>query len=329
MRIQNNQPAFNTWTNYTTNLGYMQKSMKKLSTGMIGNTDDPAGIGISERMRSQISATAMARQNTDNGISLAQTADSWLQKVSDMVSRLKSLSIEAEGIMSKQDKANVQTEFSAMQQEITRITSEYTSAAKFNGLYLFRGGNGVAVSTGDSVQTGNITIQIGADVDQRVTMSLKDLQVTNTAIVGTMQTYTYNSTHVITASAHTIVHWNSIIDVNKMSIGMTPVLTNTGAATDLATNECLKNIIGKIDMAIDYIANARASMGAQQKRIESTREGLMTYEDNLRAAESKIRDVDMARESSEFAKYQILVNAGLSVLGQANQLPQSVLRLLG
>ena len=320
MRIQNNQPAFNTWTNYTTNLGYMQKSMKKLSTGMIGNTDDPAGIGISERMRSQISATSMARQNTDNGISLAQTADSWLQKVSDMVSRLKSLSIESEGIMSKQDKANVQTEFSAMQSEITRITSFYTSAAKFNGLYLFRGGNGVAVSTGDAVQTGNITIQIGADVDQKVTMSLKDLQVSNTAIVGTMQTYVYNSSHVITASAHTIVHWNSIIDVNKMSIGLTPPAASMNAKA---------NIIGKIDMAIDYIANARASMGAQQKRIESSREGLMTYEDNLRAAESKIRDVDMARESSEFAKYQILVNAGLSVLGQANQLPQSVLRLLG
>ena len=165
-----------------------------------------------------------------------------------------------------------------------------------------------------------ITIQIGADVDQQMTLSLKDLQVTNTTVIGTMQTYAYNSQHVLTSSAHTIVHWNSIIDVNKMSIGLNPPSASLNAKA---------NIIGKIDMAIDYIANARASMGSQQKRIENTREGLMSYEDNLRAAESKIRDVDMARESSEFAKYQILVNAGLSVLGQANQLPQAVLRLLG
>ena len=319
MRIQNNQPAFNTWTNYTQNINAMQKSMKRLSTGMIGNTDDPAGIGISERMRSQIKATEMARQNTDNGISLAQTADSWLQKVSDMVSRMKSLAIESEGIMSKADKSNVQTEFKAMQEEITRVTSFYTSAAKFNGLYLFRGGNGVAVSSADGVQTdkGKISIQVGADVDQKVSLDLKDLQVSNTAIIGTMHTYTYNSTYGLTTSAHTSVHWNSIIDFNKMSVGLDP------------TNSATGKIIGKIDMAIDFIAQARASMGAQQKRIENTRDGLMTYQDNLTAAEDKIRSVDMARESTEFSKTQILVNSGLAVLGQANQLPQAVLRLLG
>ncbi len=318
MRIQNNQPAYSSWTNYTMNVNAMQKSMKRLSTGMIGNTDDPAGIGISERMRSQISATQMARQNTENGVSLAQTADSWLQKVSDMVSRMKSLAIESEGIMSKADKSNVQTEFKAMQEEITRVTSFYTSAAKFNGLYLFRGGNGVAVSSGDGVQTdkGKISLQVGADVDQKITLDLKDLQVTNTAVIGTMHTYTYNSSYGLTTSAHTEVHWNSIIDFNKMSVGLDPTDASAG------------KIIGKIDMAIDYIAQARASMGAQQKRIENTRDGLMTYQDNLTAAESKVRDVDMARESSEFAKNQILVNAGLSVLAQANQLPNAVLRLL-
>ena len=108
-----------------------------------------------------------------------------------------------------------------------------------------------------------------------------------------MHTYTYNSTSGVTGSVHTVVHWNSVIDVYKMSIGQS------------ATSDAAGNIIGKIDMAIDYIANARASMGAQQKRIENTRDGLMTYQDNLAAAESKIRDVDMASESTEFAKDQI------------------------
>jgi flagellin len=310
MRIQNNPSAFNIWSSYTNNVNKMKSSMGKLSTGTIRNVDDPAGIGISERMRAQIRGTAMSRANAMNAISLTQTADSWLQKVSDQLSRMKELAIEANGIMSDTDKANVQAEFKELQSEITRVTSKYTAAAKFNGLYLFRGGNGVAVATNDTVESGNITVQIGADVDQSITLSLKDLQVTNTAAIGTVHTYTYNSVHVVTASSHSGVQWGSVIDTNKLSVAV------SGA-------------VGMIDVAIDYVANARASMGAQQKRVENTAEGLLTYEDNLRAAESKIRDVDMARESTLFTGYQILTNASNAMLAQANQLPGSVLQLLG
>jgi len=310
MRINNNTAAFNVWTSYTQNVDAMKSSMSKLSTGQIKNTDDPAGVGISERMRAQISGTAMARQNTENAVSLLQTADSWLQKVNDMVSRMKALAIEANGIMSATDKENVQTEFKAMQEEITRITSKYTSAAKFNGLYLFRGGNGVAVVSNDGVQTGNVSVQIGADLDQKVSLTLKNLQVTNTTVIGTTHGYSYGTGTSILTSTHTNVTWASVIDIDKMSV----------------RND---NVIGKIDKAIDFIANARASMGAQQKRIETTRAGLLAYEDNLRAAESKIRDIDMAAETTNFSKYQILTNASNAMLAQANQLPASVLQLLG
>ena len=311
MRIEHNQPAFSTWTSYTLNLGFLQKSMTRLSTGMILSTDDPAGIGISERLRAQAKGVAMSRANADNAISLTQTADSWLQKVSDMISRMKSLAIEAGSIVSASDLANTQTEFKAMQDEVARITSYYTAAGTFDDMYLFRGGSGVALSTGDQIQTGNITVQVGPDVDQKVSLSLSDLQITNTAIIGTMNTYTYNSSHVLTGSAHTVTHWNSIIDTNKMSVGMSSA-----------------DIIGKIDLAIDHIANTRASMGSQQTRLQNTRDALLSYEDNLNAAESKIRDIDMASESSVFAKYQVLVNAGLSVLSQANSLPSAILNLL-
>lgn len=312
MRIQNNTTAFNVWTNYTSNTENLKKSMQKLSSGYISNTDDPAGIGISERMRAQIKGTAMARQNTDNAVSLVQTADSWLQKVNDQVSRMKALAIEANGIMSKTDKENVQTEFKAMQEEITRITSKYTTAAKFNGLYLFRGGNGVAVITGDTVQTGNVSVQVGADIDQSLNLTLKNLQVTNTAIIGTVHTYSYEAATpgTVAGSSHDNVTWASIINVNNLSVSSA-------------------NSIGKIDSAIDFVANARASMGSQQKRVENTRSGLLTYEDNLTAAESQIRDVDMARESTNLATYQILTQASTAMLAQANQMSSSVMTLLG
>lgn len=310
MRINNNDAAFNVWTNYTENVAGMKASMQRLSTGQILTTDDPAGVGISERMRSQIKGTEMARANADNSVSLLQTADAWLQKISDQVSRMKALAIEAQGIMSKTDKDNVQTEFKAMQEEITRITSKYTAAAKFNGLYLFRGGNGVAVVTGDTVQTGNITVQIGADINQKVDLTLKNLEVTNTDKIGTVHTYSYGTGTTVLGSSHTMVQWNSIIDTSKMSVSSA-------------------SAVGKIDQAINFVSNARASMGAQQKRVEYTSSGLLTYEDNLTAAESQIRDVDMARETTVFSKYQILTNASNAMLAQANQLPSSVLQLLG
>lgn len=310
MRVQNNTTAFNVWSNYTKNAQSMQKSMTKLSTGVIANTDDPAGIGISERMRAQISGSTMARQNADNAVSLVQTADAWLQKINDQLTRMKSLSIEAAGgIMASADSDNIQTEFKAMQDEITRITSKYSAAAKFNGLYLFRGGTGVAIPDSDEVATGNISIQIGADVAQKIDLSLVNLEVTNTAVIGTVHTYSYAGGTTITASSHDNVSWADIIDNTKSSVAST-------------------NIAGKIDIAVNFVANARATMAAQQNRLEMTSSGLLTYEDNLRAAESKIRDVDMAFESTNFAKSQILTNAANAMLAQANQLPSSVLQLL-
>ena len=87
--------------------------------------------------------------------------------------------------------------------------------------------------------------------------------------------------------------------------------------------------VGKIAEAIDFIANARANNGAQQNKLEQTRSGLLSYEDNLRASESKIRDVDMAQESTMFAKYQILNQVSNAMLAQANQLPQQVMQLIG
>lgn len=311
MRIQNNTAAFNVWSNYTSNLSNMQKSMSKLSTGEIASTDDPAGIGISEKMRAQIDGVSMARQNSDNAISLLQTADAWLQKVNDQVSRMKQLAIEANGgIMSDSDKENIQTEFGAMQDEITRITSKYTAAAKFNGIYLFRGGDGTAVVSGDAVTTGSISVQVGSDVNQKLDLTLSNLQVTNTEVVGSVHTYSYGSGTTVLASSHDNVTWASIIDTSKMSVGDT-------------------NVIGKLDVAISFVAKSRASVAAQQNRVSQTSDGLLSYEDNMRSAESKIRDVDMASESTSFAKYQVLTNAANAMLAQANQLPSSVLQLLG
>ncbi len=311
LRVYNNSSAFNVWTNYSANTTLMQKSMNHLSTGVKTSADDPSGIGISEKMRSQARNVSMARNNVDNSISLIQTADSWLQKINDMVARMSELAIEAnDGTKTLDDKANVQIEFRALQSEISRITSQSTAAAKYNGLYLFRGGNGVAVLTGDAVQTGNIRVQVGPDLNQTVDLSLVDLQISNTQFIGSTITYDYAAGNIVTASTRTPVTWSSIVDTAQLSS---------------ASSES----IGKLALAINFISNTRASLGAQQNRLEQTKSALLSYEDNLRSSESKIRDIDLAHETTTFSKYQILGQVGNAMLAQANQLPQQVLQLLG
>ena len=131
--------------NYTFNVTNLRKSMSRLSSGLrINNAgDDPAGLAISERLRAQYRNSAAAASNVENKINYLQTADSWLQKIHDILGRMAELAVMAnDGTKSQVDRDNLQKEFEQMQKEIQRITSGATAAGKFNGLYLFRGGSG-------------------------------------------------------------------------------------------------------------------------------------------------------------------------------------------
>jgi flagellin len=109
-------------------------------------------------------------------------------------------------------------------------------------------------------------------------------------------------------------------NMGTASLGVDNILVTSNA---LATQA-----IGKIDAAIDAVSKERAKLGAMQNRLDHTINNLSVTSENLTAAESRIRDVDMAKEMMAFTKYQILANAATSMLAQANQMPQSVLQLL-
>lgn len=287
----NNSSAFSVYANYSASSSKLQKSMSRLSTGVKSVVDDSAGVAMSEQMRSQARSTAIARNNVENGISVLQTADGWLQRVNDILSRMQELSIGAsDGTKTTSDKANIQAEFQQMQQEIVRITSGDASddsgaAAKFNGMVLFGG-----------FFKNGINTQVGPDAGQTIKIELGDLTADNT-------------TDLIDGTTS----WADLLDDSVISV--------TGGTS--------VNVISTVQAAIDHVAEMRASIGAQQSRLDHTRTGLLTYEDNVRAAESKIRDVDMARESSEMVKYQILGQVGNAMLAQANQLPSEIVQLIG
>ena len=266
----NNPTAFTVYSSYSKSSTSLQKSMGRLSSGVKSVVDDGAGVGISERMRSQAKSTGMARQNVENAISVLQTADGWMQEVNDTLARMHELAIESnDATKTNADRDNINAEFTALQDEIVRIVD---NAAKFNGKNLLDG-------------TMSAATQVGADSGQTITLKI-----------------------------------NSLASVTDMISNASNGVKTASAATDQ---------ISKLQTQIDNVSKARASVGGLQSRFEHTRSGLLTYEDNIRAAESKVRDVDMARESSEMSKNQILSQVGNAMLAQANQLSQGVLSLIG
>jgi flagellin len=267
MQVLNNAPAFSVWKSYTSNVKNLRSSMSRLSSGMKIETaaDDPAGLAISERMRSQARNSASAAQNIENAMSYAQTADSWMQKLHDIMGRMGELAVSAnDGTKSSTDLAQLDKEYQQMGAEVTRIQG----AAKYNGTAIFGG--------------SALSVQIGPDNGQTFSISAIDMAGATGTAVG-----------------------NNITDAASAATA----ITNTGAA-------------------IDSISGLRATLGSQSARMKHTLEGVRTYEANIRSAESQVRDVDMAKEATDFSKYQILSQVGTAMLAQANSLPQGVLRLI-
>lgn len=320
MQIYNNVPAFGVWVNYTSNVSQLRTSMSKLSSGLriMSAGDDPAGLAMSERLRTQYRNTSAAASNVENKIGYLQTADAWLQKTHDILGRMAELAIMAnDGTKSQTDRDNLQKEFSQMQKEVQRITSGATAAAKFNGLYLFRGGSGVASMTGDTVVAGygNVRLQVGPDSNQVFNESPIDLQASNFKAIGSYNTYSYGSVNMtLLGSNLRTVTWASLICGQHLSISVQSIA---------------QTAVDKVNLGVDYISTQRAVLGAEMKRMQQTLSGLRSYEENVRAAESRIRDVDVAYEATAFAKYSILTQIGTAMMAQANALPGSVMNLLG
>ena len=264
------------------------KDMEKLSSGMRINraSDDASGLAVSEKMRSQIQGLQRAEKNAQDGISLIQTAEGYLQESQNILQRIRELAIQSSnGIYSDEDRMQIQVEVSQLVDEINRIASH----AQFNGMNLLTGR--FARETGENFITGSMYFHVGANMDQRERVYI----------------------HTMTAQA----------------LGLQAVNGFPHSATfiSLATPDRANMVIGIVDDALMRINKQRADLGAYQTRLELATTGLLAGAENLQAAESQIRDADMAGVMVSFVKNQILVQSATSMLAQANTKPQTVLQL--
>jgi len=270
--INTNVQAINAQRNLSRTSSTLSTAMARLSSGLriTAAKDDAAGLAISEKMKSHIRGLAQAERNSNDGISLVQTAEGAMDEISGMLIRMRELAVQsANGTTDSSQKGFLNNEFDQLGTEITRVAN----ATAFNGTALLN-----AAAT--------VTLQVG---------------------IGT------------TAA-------NDQINVTLTDVTETGLSINANVI-DTATNALAA--ITAIDSAINSLSGQRGVLGAFQNRLSSTVRNLATTRENLSASNSRIRDVDVATESVNMTRSQILMQAGTAVLAQANQLPGMALSLIG
>ena len=272
LRVNTNIMSLTSQRNLSNISGRLQGNFSRLSSGLRIATaaDDAAGLGISERMRSQIRSYSAAGRNSQDGISLVQTAEGALNEVSNILGRMRELAVQgANGTLSTADRATINTEFVALSSEVDRIATN----TSFNDISLLDG------------TTATADIQVGINTGEVIAVTLTDTQ--------------------------------------SATLGVDAATLNTTTAAAAST------ALAALDTAIGSVTTARGSLGADQNRLSSAYSSILNVHENLSAAESRIRDVDVAYETADLSRNSILQQAATSVLAQANTQPQLALSLLG
>ena len=294
MRIQHNITALNAHRNLTNNNSSVGKSLEKLSSGYKINRagDDAAGLAISEKMRAQITGLATAEKNANDGISLVQTAEGALTEVHSMLNRMVELATQsANGTYSTSNREEMQKEINRLNDEIDRISK----TANFNGTKLFAANDvKITLHVGDSHETTN-----------QLRVTFQQMAATTLGMIDTSATSDTSNNF-----KKQMVSGQSLKDIN---------LTKADDA---------RHAISIVNGAIDMISSMRSDFGAMQNRLDHTINNLNVQNENITASESRIRDVDMAKEMMAYTKNNILVQSAQAMLAQANQVPQGVLQLL-
>lgn len=342
MRINTNSAALNTYSRLTSANTSKSNSLAKLSSGLRINKagDDAAGLAISEKMKGQIGGLKQAKSNAQDGISLIQTAEGALNETHSILGRMRDLAVQgSNSTLSDDDRGAITKEFSALRDEVDRISS----TTEFNTKSLLGG------DEKDPTKASTFTFQIGANANQTIdvniksmsagSLGIKDLKITQAQNFDTDETTKYKDGKVdSTTGTDTGKKLKEALDTAQQAYDAadTDTKATKKAALDTAQKNydtALKsytegNTITKIDAAIKKVSDQRADLGAAQNRLEHTINNLGTTQENLSEANSRIRDVDMAEEMMSFTKSNILSQAATSMLAQANAMPNSVLSLL-
>lgn len=275
MRISTNMAAISAQKNMVGSQREVQKAMAQLASGsrITKSADDAAGLAISENLKSAIRSYTQANRNANDGISLIQTAEGGLGEVSNILTRLRELGIQAASdTVSEKERVMVNREVQQLTAEVQRIAV----TTKFGNQQLIDGSG------------KTFDFQVGIQNNPEADRISFDASVTN---------------------------------ATSTSLGID--------AFDFTSKEGAQDALSILDTAQSEVNGFRATLGALQNRLNSTIDNTTVMHENLSAANSRIRDADVAASSAEMTKNNILIQASTATLAQANQLPALALKLIG
>ncbi|RZA14583.1 MAG: hypothetical protein EOP10_27780, partial [Proteobacteria bacterium] len=282
----------------------VSRTMERLSSGKRINkaADDAAGLAISTGLEADIRSLGQAKRNSQDAVSMLQVAEGSLEEITNIVTRLKEVSIQAASdTIGQRERQYLNTEFMALKDEVDRIAL----ATDFNGTRLLVGQQEVSPELLKNHNPSPLEMQISKDY----MVPSDSLDNPNPVDIIRID---FNEMNAATEGPNSLELGNS----------------RNEAGTRIDTKQNAQATIGRIDGALERISMYRSTIGAAQNRLVSTERNLGVSIENLSAARSRILDADFAYETAEFTQGNILLQAGSSVLTQANQLPNISLKLL-
>jgi flagellin len=362
MRINTNVSALTAQRNLQNTAAAVQKSMAKLSSGFRINSasDDAAGLAIANKFRADIRSLTQASRNAEQANSVLQIAEGGAANVEKILERMKELATQsAADAVDTDGRTQINNEFNQLSSEIDRITS----TVKFQGDTLLNGSYGSTVSFSSATTTGiynvrltggaagNYTLAHGTGVATLTGAGGSQTLAAAAATAGTLNFSTFGVSidvhnnigaaslngQVVTVGAGSGGKFmvsssgsatNDAITLDSLDLRISTMGLTASTTVGLDTRAKAETTLTAIDTAIKYTATALGKIGSAQNRIEFANSNTKTALLNVSAAESVLRDLDMAEEMTKFSKSQILQQAGTAMLAQANQSGQAILQLL-
>ena len=300
--VNTNITALKTQKNLNNATNSMNQALERMSTGYKINSakDDAAGLYVATGLDVQIRGSKAAQSNAATGINVLQTVEGDLDNILDNLQRIRDLAVQAANSIYDEDAMSaMQQEAQARVDEIKRISL----ASNFNGLELLSGES--------NLKRDGLRLQVGANADKDANSILIDAEIfsaTNATTLG------------MTANISQISGASALINEN------TTVASGLEAAFRAATTA--STYLAVLDTAIDTISSRKSTIGAVMNRLEAAETSLVTTIENATAAKSTIMDADIAEESAEYTKNQILQQTSSALLVQANALPQIAIQLV-
>lgn len=371
MRIAYNASAVLANNSLLQNDNSLSDSIQRLSSGLkIGSAkDNPAGLAMSKRMNAQIEGISVATQNASDGVSIIEIADGALSEVHEMMQRINELCVKAStGTITDDDREMINSEVSALKDEITRISKD----TEFNGQTILDGSFDLKGYTNDNsakvayysdevtkgvyaidameiqydadgkIDLANSSITLGSGFPSDATLASADGDVITISgssnfevkleIRNTTPPVTYTKAD-LSLDLQGIGALDMQIGANEgQELGIripTISLQNIGIEDiDVSTEAGAREALSRMGGAVQYVSAARSQLGAYQNRLEHTINSLDITSENMTAAYSRIMDVDMAEEMTNYTTLQVMSQASTSMLAQANERPSQVLQLL-